>query len=298
MTAEIRQVAKDTYSLDCGKDPIFCLRQVAYLLLDDVPALIDPGSTSAASALLNNLTGLGFDPAKASYIIPTHIHLDHGGGAGYLAQQLPGAKLVFHPRGAKYMADPSRLVSSFRLVFGEHFEETLGPVLPVPEDRIHVAGDGEVIRLGKRELTIHFSPGHASHHIAIQDSLTGALFCGDALGYISDDTPDVPFPVGLPPFDPVTYLETIEKLARLSPKIICYAHHGARTGVDNLIRLVREICAAFGDIIEKALAAGEDDHGISLRILEYAKRYSPEAELPIIVEASVSGYIDYFRNRK
>lgn len=298
MTVQIREVAQSTYLLDCGKDPVFNLSQVAYLLVGDKPVLIDPGPTSAASELLSNSSALGLDLGNIAYIIPTHIHLDHGGGAGYLVQNLPKAKVVLHPRGAGHMIDPSRLIQGVRFVFGENFEETSGPILPVPENRIHVAEDGEVIRLGKRDLRIFFSPGHAAHHIAIQDSLTGGLFCGDALGYISDDMPGMPMPVGLPPFDVEAYLETIDRLAGLSPSILFYAHHRARSEVDDLIRRVREMHIAFGDIAQKALEAGEDEQKISERVLVYLRKYAPEAELPIIVEASVSGYVDYFRNKK
>lgn len=298
MTVQLREVAQSTCLLDCGKDPVFNLSQVAYLLVDEMPVLIDPGSTSAASELLSSSSKLGLDLENLSYIIPTHIHLDHGGGAGYLAQNLPKAKVVLHPRGARHMIDPSRLSQGVRFVFGENFRETLGPILPVPEDRIHVAGDGEVIRLGKRELRIIFSPGHAVHHIAIQDSLTGGLFCGDALGYISDDMPDMPMPVGLPPFDVADYLETIDKLAGLSPTILFYAHHRARREVNHLIRRVREMHMAFGHITQKSLEAGEDEEKISKRVLEYLRKYWPQAELPTVVKASVSGYVDYFRNRK
>ena len=298
MTVKIREVAQGTYSVDCGKDPVFVLSQVAYVLSGDMAVVIDPGSTSAASEIIANSAGLGLDLDKVAYIIPTHIHLDHGGGAGYLVQHLPNAKVVLHPRGAGHMIDPSRLIQGVRQVFGDDFEEQLGPILPVPEERIHVAQDGEVMRLGRRELRIWFSPGHALHHVAIQDSLTGGLFCGDALGFVSEETPDIPFPVGLPPFDPEAYLETIDKLAGLAPRIIFYAHHRARSDVDGLLRRVKEMCAAFGDIVRKALAAGEDERRIGERILEYTRGFSTYAQLPIIVEASVLGYIDYYRNRR
>ena len=298
MTVQIREVAQSTYLLDCGKDPVFQLSQVAYLLVGDKPVLIDPGPTSAASELLSNSSGLGLDLEDLAYIIPTHIHLDHGGGVGYLVQNLPKAKVVLHPRGVGHMIDPSRLIVGTRAAFGEDFEETLGPILPVPQDRVHVAEDGEVIRLGERDLRIFFSPGHAAHHIAIQDSLTGGLFCGDALGYISEDMPGMAMPVGLPPFDVAAYLETIDRLAGLSPSILFYVHHRARSEVDDLIRRVREMHIAFGDIAQKALEAGEDEQKISERVLEYLRKYAPEAELPVVVEASVSGYVEYFRNRK
>lgn len=207
--------------------------QVAYLLVDHTSVLIEPGATVAASRLLDDSDRLGLDLDKISYIIPTHIHVDHGGGAGYLAQKLPQAKVVLHPRGTPHMIDPSKLIQGTRLAFGEDFEEGFGPILPIPEGQIHVARDGEEIRLGKRELKILFSPGHASHHISMLDSLSRGLFCGEALGFPLDSAPDVVLPAGIPPFDPEAYLKTIKKLEKLSPKLLFYSHIGVRNNVDN-----------------------------------------------------------------
>ena len=298
MTVRIEEVARNTYLLDCGKDPTFSLPQVAYLLVDDSPVLIDPGSTSSASELLANVGHLGVDLRELAYIIPTHIHLDHGGGAGYLTQHLTKPKVVLHPRGARHMVDPSVMVRSARLVFGDNLEETMGPVLPVPRERIHVIEDGEVIHLRSRDLRIVFSPGHAAHHIAIQDSLTGGLFCGDALGFITESMPDTPFPVGLSPFDPEAYLRTIDRLAALSPEIIFYAHHRARTEVKELIGQLREICITLREIIRGAIQAGMEESGIYGRVLDYVRTFSAGSDLPIMVEVGISGYVQYYQNRK
>ncbi|MCX5998018.1 MAG: MBL fold metallo-hydrolase, partial [Chloroflexi bacterium] len=148
MTVEITEVFRHTYSLDCGRDPVFNLSQVAYLVLGDTPVLIDPGSTSASAELLTGLSRLGVGPDDIRYIIPTHIHLDHAGGSGYLIRRLGTAELVVHPRGAVHLADPSRLIQSVRAVFGDGFEDTMGPILPVPRERLHIASDGEVIKSG------------------------------------------------------------------------------------------------------------------------------------------------------
>src|SRR5512136_146793 len=110
MAVQIKEVAQDTYLLDCGRDPFFSTSNIAYFLDDDMPALIDPGSGLAAAELFDQMSALGIDPQRLSYIIPTHIHLDHGGGAGYLAQHLPKPKAVLHPKGATHLIDPSALL--------------------------------------------------------------------------------------------------------------------------------------------------------------------------------------------
>jgi len=299
MAVEIKEVAPSTYLLDCGEVPFFMMPQVAYLLVDHTSVLIEPGATVAASRLLDDSDRLGLDLDKISYIIPTHIHVDHGGGAGYLAQKLPQAKVVLHPRGAPHMIDPSKLIQGTRLAFGENFEEGFGPILPIPEGQIHVARDGEEIRLGKRELKILFSPGHASHHISMLDSLTRGLFCGEALGFPLDSAPDVVLPAGIPPFDPEAYLETIKKLEKLSPKLLFYSHIGVRNNVDNqLIRRVKESSIAFAKIVQEAVQAGEDDQKIMERLSKYVESCSPKARLPESILTNPSGYIDYFRNKR
>lgn len=295
---QISEVAQSTYLLDCGEIPVFLMPQVAYLLLDDMSVLIEPGCTTAASRLLSESSQLGINLEKLSYIIPTHIHVDHGGGAGYLAQNLPQAKVVLHPRGAAHMVDPSRLIQDTRLIFGENCLEAFGPILPVPEDQIHVAEDGEVIPLGKRALRISFSPGHASHHISIHDTLTNGLFCGEALGFPLDSVSDILLPAGIPPFDPELYVESIYKLEKLSPELLFYSHIGARGNADKRIKAVKETSIAFGKIIGKSVEAGEDDQRILERLSEYVTGYSPEAEIPASFQLTLSGYLDYFRNRK
>ena len=298
MAVQIRNVAHDTYLLDCGRDPFFSTSNIAYSLDDEMPVLIDPGSGTAAAELLDGMNLLGIDLQRLSYIIPTHIHLDHGGGAGYLAQRLSRPKVVLHPKGAAHLTDTSVLVRGARLVFGQNFEQSLGPVIPVPKERVHVASDGEVLRLGRRELKIIFSPGHAVHHIALFDSLTKRLFCGDALGFLAESMPDVPFPVGLSPFDPRAYLQTIDKLAALHPEVVYYAHHGPRTEVDQLMGKVKDICLAFDDIIHRGIMAGEDDQQISQRILDYSSDLAQQAELPVFARVGISGYIQYYRNHR
>ena len=296
---QVTEVAENTYHLEAEETAESPAHEDAYLLIDDMLALIEPGSPATASSLLSSLSESGFNLENLAYIIPTHIHIDHGGGAGYLAQHLPKAKVVLHPKAVAHMIDPSRLIQSTHLAFGENVEEIYGPILPVPENQVHIATDGEVIRLGKRELRIIFSPGHAPHHISIQDSQTGGLFCGEALGITLINMPNIILPAAAPPsFDLELYLETMEKLKNLSPRLLFYSHGGVRSDVENLIKLAKENSRSFGNIIQNALEAGEGQEEILKRLTEYLKRHSPEAELPIRSEITIFGYISYFRSKK
>ncbi|MCX5999055.1 MAG: MBL fold metallo-hydrolase [Chloroflexi bacterium] len=299
MTIRMEEVARDIYQLDCGEVPLFLMPQIAYLVAGDMPVLIEPGSTAAAARLLDDSPRLGIDMQKLAYIIPTHIHVDHGGGSGYLVQRLTRPKVVLNPRGATHMMEPSRLIQGTRMAFGDDFEAGFGPILPIPRERILVAAEGQVLRLGKRDLTILFTPGHAVHHISVMDSLTGGLFCGEALGFPSQFVPDMVFPGGIPPFDPETYLKTIERLETLAPGLLFYSHRGARRNTDNhLIRMVKEVTSDFNRIARDAVAAGEDDAQIVERIREYVKQKAPQAELPARLDFDPSGYIDYYRRQR
>jgi len=295
MTVRVERVAPEILLLDCGTDPAFDLPWIAYLLLDDRPVLIDPGWTAAGKNILASATSIGFDFNRLAYIVPTHIHLDHAGATGFLMEALPGVEVILHPRAVRHLVDPAALVRNARFVFGERFEEETGPVLAVPRERIHEAQDGEVLKLGRRELRLHFAPGHAVHHIAIQDSLTEGLFCGDALGFIAPDIPDTPFPVGLSPFDPEAYLRTIDKLAGLDPQILFYGHHTARRDTGTLLGHLRRICLKLSEMVSASVSAGQSDSDIFGRVQDYMKSFTDGKALPIVVEAGISGYIDYYR---
>ncbi len=295
MTVRVEHVAPDTLLLDCGTDPAFSLPWIAYLLLDDRPVLIDPGWTVAAQDILASAGSIGFDFNTLAYIVPTHIHLDHAGATGFLMKQLPDVHVVLHPRGVRHMVDPTALVRNARFVFGDRFEEETGPVLAVPTERIHEARDGEVLRLGRRELRLQYAPGHAVHHIAIQDSLTEGLFCGDALGFIAPDMPDTPFPVGLSPFDPEAYLQTIDKLAGLEPHILFYGHHTARRETAIMLDRLRNMCMQLSDMVSTAARAGQSDSEIFGRVQDYMRSFTGGNALPIVVESGITGYIDYYR---
>jgi len=295
---DIEEVAQDIYLLDLGRDPIYSVRQIAYWLVDDQTALIEPGSTATAVEFLVGARHAGLDLERLAYIIPTHIHVDHGGGSGYLAQKLPRARVVLHPRAVPHMTDPSRLVQALRQVHGDDFENAFGPVLPLNRDRILLADDGQVIHLGKRDLTVVFSPGHASHHISLMDSLTKGLFCGEALGFIADDMPDIISPAGAPPFDPDVYVETIDKLQGLGPELLFCSHLGVRRDVDALIASLRESCDAFGRIIEQGLQAGDDREQIWEQLSRYVNARHPGARLPLTFELTITGYIDYFKSQR
>ena len=295
---EITEIARNTYLINPASDSEFSLGEIVYLLVDTPSVLIEPGSTTTASRLLSRSTELGLNLDGLTYIVPTHIHVDHGGGSGFLAQRLPQTEVVLHPRGAAHLAEPTQLIQSTRLVFGPDFERLFGPILPIPTSQIHVTRDGEVLHLGNRDLTVFFAPGHASHHLAIFDSLTQGVFCGEALGIIPDGMPDFPLPAAVPPFDLDLYLETIARLAGLEPRLLFYSHCGLGRNTGKLIQQVRENTIAFADIVREGLEQGESDQQMWQRLLYRIRQRFPGAELPAQYQMTLSGYISYFGKKQ
>lgn len=146
-------------------------------------AVVDTGTSHAVPRVLAALEAQGLGPGAVDYVILTHVHLDHAGGAGALMARFPNAKLTVHPRGARHMIDPSRLLAATVAIYGE--EETrrvYGEIVPVPKERVIETGEGARLSLAGRELEFMDVPGHARHHVAIRDRRTGGIFAGDTFG--------------------------------------------------------------------------------------------------------------------
>ncbi|MDX2465518.1 MAG: MBL fold metallo-hydrolase, partial [Porticoccus sp.] len=155
-----------------------------YLMVEgcDV-AIIETGTAYTADAINEALLSLGLSDESVRYIIPTHVHLDHAGGAGVLMQRYPEAQLVIHPRGARHMINPTQLIAGSKAVYGEEkFTQFYGEIVPVSEGRVHAAEDGEKLNLNGRVLEFRHTPGHAEHHFCIWDAETKGWFSGDTFG--------------------------------------------------------------------------------------------------------------------
>lgn len=229
-------------------------------------AFIDTGSNDALPNALAALKKLGLDRSTVDYLILTHIHLDHAGGAGSLMQAFPHAKLVVHPRGARHMAAPEKLVAGVTAVYGAEYVKTVyGDILPVPADRIIEAHEGTVLDLAGRELLCIDTPGHAKHHICVVDRKTGGIFTGDMFG-ISYREFDVDgrqfiFPTTSPSqFDPLEMRQSVERLLAFKPEAMYLTHYSrvpdvAAQGAALLRRMDASVAMA-----EAAAGDGEARH--------------------------------------
>jgi len=206
----------------------------------DRAALVDTGSNASLPIVMQALKAKGLTPAQVEYVILTHIHLDHAGGAGALMQALPNARLTVHPRGARHMVDPARLVAGTIAVYGEaQARRMYGDILPIPADRIVETPEGATIRLGERALTFLDTPGHARHHVCIRDDRSGHVFAGDMFGLsyreLDVDGRQFAFPTTTPvQFEPAAMHASIDRLLALQPEAIYVTHFGQVRDVPRL----------------------------------------------------------------
>lgn len=195
-------------------------------------ALVDSGTSSSVPAVLQALEAKNLDLADVDYLFLTHIHLDHAGGAGEFMYRLPNAKLVVHPRGARHMADPARLVASAKEVYGEaEFNRLYGTIRPVDAARIIEASDGFTLDFNGRPLLFLDTPGHARHHYCIFDRENRLFFTGDTFGlsYREFDVNGMEFvfPTTTPvQFDPVAAHASVERIMSYDPVYAFLTHYG------------------------------------------------------------------------
>jgi glyoxylase-like metal-dependent hydrolase (beta-lactamase superfamily II) len=219
-------------------------------------AFIDTGTNFAVPRLLAALQALGLERAAVDYVIPTHVHLDHAGGVGVLMRELPQARCVVHPRGARHMVDPSQLYAGALAVYGQaEMDRSYGQLVPVPEDRVMTTSQGLVIELAGRPLLFHDTPGHARHHHCVWDAATRGWFTGDTFGlsYREFDTVRGAWmlPTSTPvQFDPEALVRSVHGLLALEPACMYLTHYGRVTGPSGVPALARQLL----DLVDRLAA--------------------------------------------
>ena len=219
----------------------------AYLVVErGRAAFIDTGTNHAVPRLLAALAELGLAPEDVDYVIPTHVHLDHAGGAGRLMQALPRATMLVHPRGARHMVDPLALYMGAQAVYGaEEMQRSYGTLQPVDASRVRSPADGEVIELAGRPLYFAHTPGHARHHHCIWDEASQGWFTGDTFGlsYREHDTAGGAWilPTSTPvQFEPEPLKQSIERMLQRKPACMYLTHYGRVQDVPRLAGLLFE----------------------------------------------------------
>lgn len=255
-----------------------------FLVEGPQPALVETGARTSAQTVRDTLADAGLGADDLRWLVLTHIHLDHAGGIGDLAEAFPQATVVVHERGARHLADPTRLIDSAARVYGPLLDSLYGRMLPVPADRLVAAGNGYRIDVGNgRELTLVDSPGHAKHHHAVLDSHTGTLLVGDAVGVRLPDSGVLRPAVPPPDFDLEQAVTSLRRFAALRPTQVVLTHYGTvpdpLATLDEAERVLHEWVAVAEQVMRDSEDAGVDDIAAAL-----AERF---AEAPDAVSEAV-----------
>src|SRR5437879_1423673 len=204
-----------------------------FLIEGEEPALVETGSQSSTATVRDALAVAGIGSDDLRWLIVTHIHLDHAGAVGDLARAFPKATVVVHEKGARHLVDPTRLIDSAARVYGPLLDGLYGRMEAVPADRLMAAGDAFRVDLGGgRTLRMVDSPGHAKHHHAVLDEMTGTLLVGDAVGVKLPDI-GVLRPATPPPdFDLEQATASLRRFRDLRPKLVVLTHYGPVADAD------------------------------------------------------------------
>jgi glyoxylase-like metal-dependent hydrolase (beta-lactamase superfamily II) len=292
------------------------LREVTagYLLHAPRPTLVECGPARTAATVIAGLRSLGFDPDDLAYVVLTHIHLDHAGGAGDLAAAFPNARIVVSELGARHLHDPTRLNASSRRVYGPLFDTVYGPCTPIDEHRIIGVADGDELDLGGgRTLELLHTPGHAKHHIGIHDPSNGLVFTGDSVGVKLPEMTSIRPATPPADFHLEAALTSIARYREREPGTVYLAHYGAVSPPDEALAEAADRLRLWAEVAEAALreaqARGFDDQHeldhvaetLAQRFAETTEHLSPEVasriELLNDTRANAAGLLRYLHRR-
>ncbi len=276
----------------CAVDSVYDRRmQTAIHLLVERgrAAVIDTGTSHAVARVMAALAARGVAPAQVDYVILTHVHLDHAGGAGQLMARFPNARLTVHPRGARHLIDPGQLIAATVAIYGQQETRRIyGEILPVPRARVIETAEGAVLDLAGRELQFLDAPGHARHHVVVRDTLSGHIFAGDTFGLsyreLDQDGRQYSFPTTSPSqFDPVALHRSIDRMLALQPAAIYVTHFGQLTKLTGLGADLHRLIDAHAELGERHRRAGAERKRLlkeGVRSLVLAERARQNWRLP------------------
>lgn len=220
--------------------------------------MIETGARASVDSLRGGLAALGIDEEAVRYVVVTHVHLDHAGGAGAVAALWPWARVVVHPQGARHLIDPGRLEASARSVYGARFDEYFGALVPVPERQVWAPDDRARLAVGTRELVLLHTPGHAPHHMVVEDPAGHAMFTGDAAGVVYPalapwNLGGFHLPTTTPPrFDPELMAQSLDRLRARGPQRLYFTHFGPGEPADALLAACAEEARAWAALARAA----------------------------------------------
>ena len=295
------EAATDVYYLDTGMYDVPEYGAV-YIIDAERPALVDTGIGTNYERILDGLAEVGIAPEDLDVIAPTHVHLDHAGGAGFLAADCPNATVYVPEQGARHLTDPERLWEGTKSAVGEQLPFYTEPE-PVPADRVEPLTDPDRIDLGDRTLNVHHAPGHAPHQSVFHEPDAGLLFTADAAGVYVPSLDEVVETSPPPNFDFEGCIRDVKLLHRLEPETLCYAHFGPAPLGDPPDDRLTEYTDTLTDWVESVAEARvelEDDEAVIQRFVDATEMDAVWGERKAIPETrmNVRGVLTYLDRRE
>ena len=289
-------------------------RTGTYVIAEEELTLVETGPSPSLKYIKKGLETLGFTLDDVKYVIVTHIHLDHAGGAGLLLQECPNAKVVVHPRGERHLIDPSKLAAGARAIYGDSFSEIYDPIIPISADRLLVKTEGDTLEIGP-DCTLKFynTPGHSKHHFSVYDPVSNGMFTGDTAGVryeqLIQEGIDLYLPTTSPNhFNPKDMEESIGRFREMNIDRVYFGHFGMTEQPDGALQQVLEWLDIFVEEGEQVMAEGIGYDELASRMLAKVKSHlrtkgiPDEHEIYIILnldmQISALGIVDYFQKMK
>jgi glyoxylase-like metal-dependent hydrolase (beta-lactamase superfamily II) len=306
---EIASVANGITLIDTGMAGQRELNAV-YLIAAAEPALVETGPGADGPVVLRTLERLGISAGDLAHLVVTHIHVDHAGGAGALLDRFPRATVWVHEVGAPHLVDPTRLVASTARTYGpEQMRALYGETLPVPADRIRSIADGDRIGLGDRTLKVLHTPGHASHHVALLDEASGAMFTGEAIGSHLQWADCVRPALPPPEADVEVALTSIDRMRAAGPSILLTSHYGPVAPADRGFDRGAERIRAWSETVRRELSGRptrDPDEILPVLVDQARAEYESDSGLPFdmgrydaigSIRMNAQGLARYWRKR-
>lgn len=271
---DVTNVAKGIDVIDSGyysKDfaAIYLIRQRNKVVI------IETGSNFSVPLVEKALIEDGLSFSDVAYIIPTHVHLDHAGGAGELMRKCQNASLVVHPRGSRHLIDPSKLIAGAMAVYGEEkFKEFYGEIIPIDSDRVIEAEDNFILDFDGRVLKFIDTPGHARHHFCVWDKETKSMFTGDTFGISYRDLDHQNDVYVLPStspvqFDPEALIQSINRIMEFKPERVCLTHFSAIKPTQSVVNQLIDSINFVSNLAKKYATTSDGESFIYNEMMEY-----------------------------
>jgi glyoxylase-like metal-dependent hydrolase (beta-lactamase superfamily II) len=268
-------------------------------------AIIDPGPGSMVEWLLESIREAGFDPQEVTHILATHVHLDHAGAAGTLVRQMPRAQVYVHSKGAPHLLDTTKVVASASRIFGERLKLLWGEIESTPQERLTIIEGGDILNIAGRRLEVHYTPGHAVHHVIFFDAHSGELFAGDVAGVRLQGVDYVRPPTPPPDLDLEAWSDSMNLVKSLRPDVLYIGHFGAIKNISEHFDRLHEKLYSWGEFVLALMRDGKDEAEIISMLIEHTKpellraandphaieRYEIATNFPMTVQ----GYMRYWR---